>query len=80
MRVSPGVSSTQRELAMDFNKIMRNGNGFTKAIIYILPFKQKGKHCLNHLEHAIWLRLDVCTMCVRFAAEPRPNWLNDKSG
>jgi len=26
---------------MDFNKIMRNGNGFTKEIIKILPSKQK---------------------------------------
>jgi len=32
---------TQGELAMDFDKIMRNGNGCTKVVMYILPSKQE---------------------------------------
>ena len=70
----------QQELAMDFNMIIRNGNGFTKVILYILPSSRKRKYCLKQLEHAVGLRLDVCRMCVRLQKEPRPKWFNDKSG
>ena len=60
-----------------FNKIMRTGNGYNKVIIYILPLRKKGKCCFKQLEHAcVWLKLDVCSICVRFRTQPRPKWLN----
>ena len=46
-----------------FNKIMSTGNRL-KVIMYILPSRQEREIC-------IWLKLDVCSMCVRFATQQR---------
>ena len=54
-----------------FNKIMRTGNGFNKIIMYILPSKQEREILFEATRTCIWLKLYVCTMCVRFATQPR---------
>ena len=59
-----------------FNKIMRTGNGFNKVIIYILPSKQKREILFEATRTCVWLKFHVCSMCVRFATQPRPKWLN----
>ena len=43
-----------------FNKIMRTGNGFNKKEILF----EATRTC-------VWLKLDVCSMCVRFATRQR---------
>ena len=53
-----------------FKKIMRTGNGCILCIFF--PSSRKGKYCLKPLEPAcVWLKLDVCSMCVRFATQQR---------
>ena len=62
----------QRELAMDLIKVMRNGNGINKVIMYILPSKlQERKILFEATRTCIWLKLDVCSMRVRFATQQR---------
>ena len=71
-----------------FNKIMRTGNGFNKVIMYILPSKLKREILFEATRTRVWLKLDVCSMCVRFATQPnmyvrfatQPNWFNRSSG
>ena len=50
---------------------MRTGNGFYKVIIYILPSKQEREILLEATRTCVWLKLDVCSMCVRFATQQR---------
>ena len=50
-----------------FNKIMRTGNGFNTVIMYILPSKQERKILFEATKTCLWLKLDVCSMRVRFA-------------
>ena len=54
-----------------FNKIMSTGNGFNKVIMYILPSRQEREILFEATRTCIWLELDVCSMCVRFAAQQR---------
>ena len=55
----------------EFNKIMRTGNGFNKVIMYILPSKQEREILFEATRTCVWLKLDVCSMRVRFAAQQR---------
>ena len=52
-----------------FNKTMRTGNGLNKVTMYILPSKQKRKMLFEATRTCVWLKLDVCSMCVRFATQ-----------
>ena len=61
----------QRELVI----IMSTGNGFNKVIMYILPSRQEREILFEATRTCVWLELDVCSMCVRFATQQR-----DKSG
>ena len=54
-----------------FNKIMRTGNGFNKVIMYILPSKQEREILFEATRTCVWLKLDVCSMRVRFATQQR---------
>ena len=49
----------------------RTGNGFNKVIMYILPFKQEREILFETTCTCVWLKLDVCSMCVRFATHQR---------
>ena len=51
--------------------IMRTGNGFNKVIMYILPSKQVREILFEATRTCVWLKLDVCSMRVRFATEQR---------
>ena len=53
------------------NKIMRIGNGFNKVIMYILPSKQEREILFEGTRTCVWLKLDVCSMRVRFATQQR---------
>ena len=68
MRVCPGESSTQRE-SNGFNKVKRTGNGFNKVTMYILPYKQEREILFEATRTSVWLKLDVCSMCVRFVTQ-----------
>ena len=48
----------------EFNKIMRTGNGFNIVIMYILPAKQEREILFEATRTCVWLKLDVCSMCV----------------
>ena len=48
---------------------MRTGNGFHKVIMYILPSKQEREILFEATRTCVWLKLDVCSMCVRFATQ-----------
>ena len=50
-----------------FNKIMSTGNGFNKVIMYTLPSRQEREILFEVTRPCVWLELDVCNMCVRFA-------------
>ena len=50
-----------------FNKIMSTSNGFNKVIMYILPSRQEREILFEVTRTCVWLELDVCSMCVRFA-------------
>ena len=54
-----------------FNKIMRTGNGFNKVIMYIFPSKQEREILFEGNRTCVWLKLDVCSMSVRFATQQR---------
>ena len=55
-----------------FNKIMSTGgNGFNKVIMYILPTRQEREILFKATRTCVWLKLDVCSMCVRFATQQR---------
>ena len=57
----------QRELVI----IMSTGNGFNKVIMYILPSRQEREILFEATRTCVWLELDVCSMCVRFATQQR---------
>ena len=42
-----------------------------KVIIYILPSKQEREILFEATRTCIWLKLDVCSMCVRFTTQQR---------
>ena len=52
-----------------FNKIMSTGDGFNKVIMYILPSMQEREILLEATRTCVWLKLDVCSMRVRFATQ-----------
>ena len=54
-----------------FNKIMSTGNGFNQVIMYILPSKQEREILFEATRTCVWLKLDVCSMRVRFATQQR---------
>ena len=72
--ISRSIFNTTRT-GNGFNKIMKTGNGLNKVIMYILPSKQKREILLEATRTCVWLKLDICSMCVRFATQKR-----DKSG
>ena len=45
------------------------GNGFNKVIMYILPSKQEREILFEATSTCVWLKLDVCSMCARFASQ-----------
>ena len=51
----------------------RAGNGFNKVIMYIsiLPSKQEREMLFEATRTCVWLKLDVCSMRVRFATQQR---------
>ena len=58
----------------------RTGNGFypnneywqwNKVIMYILPSRQEREILFEATRTCVWLKLDVCSMCVRFAKQQR---------
>ena len=51
------------------SKIMRTGNGFNKVIMYILSSKQEREILFEASRTCVWLKLDVCSMRVRFATQ-----------
>ena len=54
-----------------FNKIMRTGNRFNTVIMNILPSKQEREILFEATRTCVWLKLDVCSMRVRFATQQR---------
>ena len=52
-----------------FNTIMITGNGFNKVIMYILPSRQEREILFEGTRTCVWLELDVCSMCARFATQ-----------
>ena len=50
---------------------MSAGNRFNKVIMYILPSRQERETLFEATRTCIWLELDVCGMCVRFAMQQR---------
>ena len=52
-----------------FNKIMITGNGFNKVIMYILPSKKEREILFEATRTCVWLKLDLCSMRVRFATQ-----------
>ena len=54
-----------------FNKTMSSGNGFNKVIMCILPSRQEREILFEANRTCVWLELDVCSMCVRFATQQR---------
>ena len=53
------------------NKIMRTDNGFNKVIMYILSSNQEREMLFEATRTCVWLKLDICSMCVRFATQQR---------
>ena len=60
--------------ANGFSKIIRTGNGLNKVIMYILPSKQKREILFEATRTCVWLKLDVCSMCLSFATQLRPKF------
>ena len=54
-----------------FNKIVSTDNGFKRVIMYILPSRQEREILVEATRTFVWLKLDVCSMCVRFAIQQR---------
>ena len=51
-----------------FNKIMRTGNGFSKGLG---SRKQEREILFEATRTCVWLKLDVCSMRMRFATQQR---------
>ena len=43
---------------------------FNKVIMYILPSRQESEILFEATRTCVWLELDVCSICVRFANDP----------
>ena len=54
----------------------RTGNGFNKIIRYILSSRQKREILFEATRTYVCSKLDVYSMCVRFATQLVPKWLN----
>ena len=54
-------------------KLMRTGNGFYKTSITL---QAKQEILFEVTRTWVSLKLDVCNVCVRFATQLRPKWLN----
>ena len=65
--ISWSILKARRTGINGFNKIICVGNGFNKVIMYILPSRQEREIMFEATRTCIWLELDVCSMCVRFA-------------
>ena len=50
---------------------MRAGNGLNKVIRYIPPSKQEREILFEATRTSVWLKLDVCSMRVRFATQQK---------
>ena len=72
-RVNQSILNTTRTGNL-FNKIIRTANEFNKITICILPSKGKREILFEATRTYVWLKLDVCNMCARFA-QPRLKWL-----
>ena len=48
---------------------MSTGDGFNKVMMYILPSMQEREILLEATRTCVWLKLDVCSMRVRFATQ-----------
>ena len=68
--ISLGIFNSRRT-GNGFNKIVRTGNGFNKVIMYILSSKQEREILFEATRTYVWLKHDVCSMCVRFATQQR---------
>ena len=68
--VSRSIFNTTRT-GNRFNKIISTGNGFNKVIMYILPFRQEREILFEATRTCVWLKRDVCNMCMRFATQQR---------
>ena len=69
--ISQSIFNALREPGNGFNKIMRTGNGFNTVIMYILPSMQEREILFEATRTLVWLKLDVCSMCVRFTTQQR---------
>ena len=70
MRTGNGFNKLIMRTGNGFNKlIMRTGNGFNKEIMYILSSKQEREILFKATRTCVWLKLDVCSMRVRFATQ-----------
>ena len=71
-RVNESISRnifTATRTGNGFNTIISTGNWFNKGLGL---GSRKGKYCLKQLVRTcVWLKLDVCTMRVRFATQQR---------
>ena len=54
-----------------FNEIMRTRDGFNTVIMYTLQSKQEREILFEATRTCVWLKLDVCSMRVRFATPQR---------
>ena len=54
-----------------FNEIMRTRDGFNTVIMYTLQSKQEREILFEATRTCVWLKLDVCSMRVRFATQQR---------
>ena len=65
-----------------FNKMVRTGNliRFNKVVIFILPSKQQKEILFEATTTCAWLKLVVCSICLRFATQQRHKWYNKSSG
>ena len=68
--ISQSIFNTTRT-GNGFYKIVRTGNGFNKVIMYILSSKQEREILFEATRTYVWLKHDVCSMCVRFATQQR---------
>ena len=48
---------------------MSTGNGFNQVIMYILSSRQEREILFGATRSCVWLELDVCGMCLRFATQ-----------
>ena len=50
---------------------------FNEKVVYILHSERKKSEILHEVTRpCVWLRLEICSVCVTFFKQPRPKWLN----